>query len=119
MTRVNIHTEGPLPFTVHLRSGPEADSSVKAPACTHLSWFPDPLNLIESVVAVEEFLGRLHYQGIIDILWHGLRGPGSPWVRMCVDHTEVVVISVRDLSRARLMAVVAWTRDGPKCRSTG
>jgi hypothetical protein len=120
MTRVNIRIEGLSPFTVHLRSGPEVDSSVRAPACTHRSWFPEPLNFVESVVAVEQIVGRLRYGGIIDILWRGVRGPGSPYMRMCVEHrTEPVVLSVRDLSRTRLMAVVAWTCDAPKARTTG
>lgn len=40
MARVNIHTDVPMPFTVHLRSGSAAASSVSGPACTHRSWFP-------------------------------------------------------------------------------
>jgi hypothetical protein len=62
----------------------------------------------------------LRYPDAIDILWFESRGLGSPWMRLCMDHhPEPVVLSVRDLSRAGLIAVVAWACDAPKCRSTG
>lgn len=121
MSRVNIDIESDVqPFTVHLRSGPEADSSVKAAVCTHRSQLPAPLEFIERVAAIDQVQGQLRYPDAIDILWFERSGPGSPWMRLCTDHhPEPVVLSVRDLRRAGLIAVVAWACDAPKCRSTG
>ena len=121
MTRVNIaiHMFDLQPFKVHLRSGPEVDPSVRAPACTCRSWFPAPLQFIESVDAKDQFQGQLRFRDVREVLWFGNRGVGNPELRLCVEHhTEPVVLSIRDLSRAGLMAVVAWTCDGPQCRFT-
>lgn len=121
ISRVNIDIESDVqPFTVHLRSGPEADSSVKAAVCAHRSQLPAPLEFIERVAAIDQVQGQLRYPDAIDILWFESRGPGSPWMRLCMDHhPEPVILSVRNLSRAGLIAVVAWACDAPKCRSTG
>jgi hypothetical protein len=49
MTRVNIHTDfsQSQPFVVHLRSGHDVQSSVKAPVCTHRFYSPEPLSFID------------------------------------------------------------------------
>lgn len=126
MTRVNIHTNiyGSQPFVVHLRSGRNIQSSVVGQVCTHRSFFPAPLKFIDYVLsgeefAVDQFNEPLRYQEVLDSLWASRRWFDER-MQLCVEHhTEPVCLSVSSMSRAGLMAAVAWTVDGPKCRSTG
>lgn len=118
MTRVNIYIDSQTPLTVLLRSGPEVGDSVTccaaASLCGHRSVLPAPLNFIQSVVAKEQSRGRLGYRDVSDILWFESRGPSRSSVFLCVNHhPEPVVFSVRDLSRAGLMAVVARACGAP------
>ena len=120
MTRVNIDKYDSQLFTVHLRSRPKADSSVtygaRAAGCNHHSWLPAPLSVIERVVVSDQVHGQLNCLSVYDILWQARRDPGCPSVPFCVKHQpEPVVISLRDLNRAGLLAVVVWTFHGCRC----
>ena len=120
MTRVNIKIEGSQPFTVHLRSGPEADSSVTYPSrvagCNHRSLLTAPLSFVKRVIASDQLEGQLSYHDVLTILWQMSRGLARPSVPFCVEHQKKpVVLSLQNMSRAGLMAVVAWTCGGSRC----
>lgn len=115
ITRVNIDIHYSRSFTVHLRSGSDAKDGVpvRPIACIHQVWRPAPLSFVKSVEAIDQVQGQLLYQDVRDILAHWWERPGSTYMHLCMEHhPEPVVLSVRDLSRAGLMAVVAWTCQG-------
>lgn len=120
MTRVNITVHGSPPFAVQLHSGPKADDSVTYSAttagCSHRHCIlPAPLRFVERVAGRDQARGPLNYSLVVDMLSHGSRGLGGPWMILCLEcRTQPVVLSVQDLSRAGLMAVVAWTCHGAK-----
>ena len=112
MTRANIETLCLQPFTVHLRSGSDADDSVtvRALVCNHRFLLPPaPLSFVESAEALDQVQGQLRFEDVRGILLDWRSSPDSTYLRLCVEHhPEPIILSVRDLSRAGLMAVVAW-----------
>lgn len=122
MTRVNIFNidkHSSQLFTVHLRSGPEAVSSVTYSArpagCNRRSFLPVPLSVVEHVVA-RILIRQLSSRDVYDILWHTRENAGCPSVPFCVEHQwEPVVLSLRNLNRAGLMGAVRCISHGPRC----
>ena len=118
MTRVNIDVHAPQLFAVHLRSGPGAAWSVtypaRAPGCSHHSLLPTPLTFVKSVARVRS---KSNFRGVVAML---RRWSYSPRIPLCAEHqSESVVLSVPSLSRAGLMAVVAWACGCQSCRIMG
>jgi len=111
MTRVNIEILGSRLFTVHLRSGSDADDSVTVTdSCDHRVPVAAPLSFVESVESANQVQGQLRFEDVRGILHDWRSRPDSTYLRLCVEHhPEPVILSVRDLSRAGFMAVVAWT----------
>lgn len=95
ITRVNIDIHSSLPFTVHLRSGFDADDSVtvKAMVCNHQYLAPAPLSFVESVEAIEQVQGQLSYADVRDIHAHWGTSPGSAYMRLCMEHHPEPVTS--------------------------
>jgi hypothetical protein len=115
MTRVNITTHFSRTFTVHLRSGSGSDDSVtvKPIVCNHQFLVPEPLSFVESVEAMNRVQDKSSYDDVRGIIADWRESPGNAMMRFCSEHhPEPVVLSLRDLSRAGLMAVVAWTCQG-------
>lgn len=90
--------------------------------------FPRPLAFIDRVLGADKLsreygYGQLDYREVSDILWlwSGSRSASDPYMRgaTCVEHhAEPFVLSMPEVSRAGLMAVVAWACDGQRCKIT-
>lgn len=125
MTRINIVRHGYRSqlFTVHVRSGSEADSSVtysaRVAGCNidnNGSYLPAPLSFVERVVVSDQVRGQLSYRNVYDILWNLIKESERPREPFCVKHQRgPVVFSLRDLNRVGLMAVVLWISHGCGC----
>ena len=125
MTRINIdkHGYGSQLFTVHVRSGSEADSSVtysaRVAGCNidnNGSYLPAPLSFVERVVVSDQVRGQLSYRNVYDILWNLIKESERPREPFCVKHQRgPVVFSLRDLNRVGLMAVILWISHGCGC----
>lgn len=88
--------------------------------------FLRPLAFMDRVLGADKLsreygYGQLNYREVSDILWlwSGSRSASDPYMRLCVEHhAEPFVLSMPEVSRAGLIAVVAWACDGQRCKIT-